>query len=93
MTEKIEFAGKTLTAPLDRVKLLLQTGGGFSRGSLKSAAQKGSMVQSLIAIGKQEGLAGYWKGNVPQVHTSIQQYCICLIVICHSLQHSKDLVK
>lgn len=60
-------AGKTLTAPLDRVKLLLQTRGGFAKGGLREAAKRGSVLDSLIAIGRQEGLRGYWRGNVPQV--------------------------
>jgi len=59
--------GKTLTAPLDRVKLLLQTRGGFARGSLREAAKKGNVINALLAIGKQEGVRGYWKGNLPQI--------------------------
>lgn len=59
--------GKTLTAPLDRVKLLLQTRGGFAQGSLKAAAKKGNVLEALLAIGRQEGFRGYWKGNLPQV--------------------------
>lgn len=58
---------KTITAPLDRVKILLQVKGGFESGLIGQAARKGSLIQSLIAVGKQEGLAGYWKGNLPQV--------------------------
>ncbi|KAK9808517.1 hypothetical protein WJX73_004007 [Symbiochloris irregularis] len=58
--------GKTLTAPLDRVKLLLQTGGGLQRGSLQQASQKG-FIPALISIGREEGLRGYWKGNLPQI--------------------------
>ncbi|KAG8504244.1 hypothetical protein CXB51_002548 [Gossypium anomalum] len=37
---------KTVTAPLDRVKLLMQ---------------------ALLSIGKDDGIKGYWKGNLPQV--------------------------
>lgn len=58
---------KTITAPLDRVKILLQVSGGFESGAIAKAAKKGSLIQSLIAVGKQEGIAGYWKGNLPQV--------------------------
>ncbi|CAK0785533.1 hypothetical protein CVIRNUC_008743 [Coccomyxa viridis] len=59
--------GKTLTAPLDRVKLLLQTRGGLQAGALKEAARGGGVVGALVAIGKEEGFMGYWKGNVPQI--------------------------
>jgi hypothetical protein len=65
--KSLPSSGKTLTAPLDRVKLLLQTRGGFARGTLKEAAKQGNVVDALLAIGKQEGLRGYWKGNLPQV--------------------------
>lgn len=58
---------KTITAPLDRVKILLQVSGGFEGGAIASAAKKGSLIQSLIAVGRQEGIMGYWKGNLPQV--------------------------
>ncbi|GAB4824186.1 hypothetical protein N2152v2_011232 [Parachlorella kessleri] len=58
---------KTITAPLDRAKILLQVKGGKEVGAVAAAAAKGNLVQSLIAIGKQEGLMGYWKGNLPQV--------------------------
>jgi solute carrier family 25 phosphate transporter 23/24/25/41 len=60
-------AGKTLTAPLDRVKLLLQTRGGLQGGAVRAAARGGGVVDALVAIGREEGVMGYWKGNVPQV--------------------------
>ena len=77
--------GKTITAPLDRVKLLLQTSGGFETGAIAAATRSSSslssltsvgqrrahsvsrVVDALSAIGKQEGFAGYWKGNLPQI--------------------------
>ena len=91
--------GKTITAPLDRVKLLLQTSGGFETGAIAAATKGGGggrgsflassssssltsafgrgggaprrsvsrVVDALAAIGKQEGLSGYWKGNLPQI--------------------------
>jgi solute carrier family 25 phosphate transporter 23/24/25/41 len=58
---------KTITAPLDRVKILLQVKGGLETGAVGIAAREGSLIRSLIAVGKQEGLSGYWKGNLPQV--------------------------
>lgn len=61
--------GKTLTAPLDRVKLLLQTSGGLQQGVVKHAVQKGGVWRALVAIGRTEGIKGYWKGNLPQVCT------------------------
>lgn len=59
--------GKTLTAPLDRVKILLQTQGGMARGRLRAAAAEGGLWKSFVAIGRQEGVKGYWRGNLPQV--------------------------
>ena len=59
--------GKTITAPLDRVKLLLQTSGGLQQGAVKRAVRKGGVWQALVAIGRTEGIKGYWKGNLPQV--------------------------
>ena len=59
--------GKTLTAPLDRVKLLLQTRGGLEVGALAAAARSGGVGAAFLEIGRSEGVAGYWRGNVPQV--------------------------
>ena len=44
-----------------------QTSGGLATGSVKAAAKGGGLVESFLAIGRQEGLTGYWRGNVPQV--------------------------
>ena len=62
---------KSLTAPLDRVKLLLQVKGGLGTDAVSAAAAKGNLVQAFLAIGKQEGLMGYWKGNLPQVRAGV----------------------
>ena len=45
----------------------LQTSGGLATGSVKAAAKGGGLVESFLAIGRQEGLMGYWRGNIPQV--------------------------
>ncbi|KAI7839404.1 hypothetical protein COHA_006805 [Chlorella ohadii] len=58
---------KTITAPLDRVKILLQVKGGLERGAIAAAASKGNLLQAFLAIGREEGIMGYWKGNLPQV--------------------------
>ena len=58
---------KTITAPLDRVKILLQVRGGLQKGAIAEAAQSGSLLKSLLAVAKQEGVLGFWKGNLPQV--------------------------
>ena len=58
---------KTITAPLDRVKILLQVRGGLQSGAIAEAAQSGSLFKSLLAVAKQEGVMGFWKGNLPQV--------------------------
>ncbi|KAI3906609.1 hypothetical protein MKW98_009517 [Papaver atlanticum] len=58
-------AAKTVTAPLDRVKLLMQTHGlRVGEGSAKKAI---GFLEAISVIGKEEGLKGYWKGNLPQV--------------------------
>ena len=65
--------GKTLTAPLDRVKLLLQTRGGLQSGAVRDAARHGSVWQALQAIGREEGIRGYWKGNLPQASRTLAE--------------------
>lgn len=59
--------GKTITAPLDRVKLLMQTGGGLETGALATAARGGGLLRSLAAVGADGGLKAYWRGNTPQL--------------------------
>ncbi|GMI64594.1 hypothetical protein like AT3G51870 [Hibiscus trionum] len=56
---------KTLTAPLDRVKLLMQTHG--VRAGQESAKKSIGFIEAIVLIGKDEGIKGYWKGNLPQV--------------------------
>lgn len=63
--------GKTLVAPLDRVKILLQVKGGYQTGVLREAATKGGVLSSLWAICKTEGILGFWKGNLPQVGLTV----------------------
>ncbi|CAO2162072.1 unnamed protein product [Urochloa humidicola] len=58
-------AAKTVTAPLDRVKILMQT---HSVRVAGETAKKGvGFLEAIADIGKEEGLKGYWKGNLPQV--------------------------
>ncbi|KAL6850499.1 hypothetical protein ACP4OV_021126 [Aristida adscensionis] len=58
-------AAKTVTAPLDRVKLLMQT---HSVRVVGEGAKKGiGFLEAIADIGKEDGLKGYWKGNLPQV--------------------------
>ncbi|CAG9463828.1 unnamed protein product [Pedinophyceae sp. YPF-701] len=59
--------GKTITAPFDRLKLLMQVKGGLQGGGIGAAAARGGLLESFVAIGKEEGLRGYWKGNFAQV--------------------------
>ncbi|KAL5710287.1 hypothetical protein ACHQM5_020871 [Ranunculus cassubicifolius] len=58
-------AAKTVTAPLDRIKLLMQTHG--LRVGQDSAKKAIGFLEAITVIGKEEGLKGYWKGNLPQV--------------------------
>ncbi|XP_062006168.1 probable envelope ADP,ATP carrier protein, chloroplastic [Rosa rugosa] len=58
-------AAKTVTAPLDRIKILMQTHG--VRVGQASAKKAIGFVEAVAMIGKEEGLKGYWKGNLPQV--------------------------
>ncbi|KAL6998553.1 hypothetical protein U1Q18_008681 [Sarracenia purpurea var. burkii] len=58
-------AAKTVTAPLDRIKLIMQTHG---LRAAQGGAKKGiGFIEAFSLIGKQEGIKGYWKGNLPQV--------------------------
>ncbi|XP_024393427.1 probable envelope ADP,ATP carrier protein, chloroplastic isoform X2 [Physcomitrium patens] len=58
-------AAKTVTAPLDRVKLLMQVHG--VRMAQEGSRQGIGLLQAVAQIGNEEGIAGFWKGNVPQV--------------------------
>ncbi|KAL1819091.1 hypothetical protein ACET3Z_013960 [Daucus carota] len=58
-------AAKSCTAPLDRVKLLMQTHG--LRAGGEGARNSFGFLEALAVIGKEDGLRGYWKGNLPQV--------------------------
>ncbi|GLJ40772.1 hypothetical protein SUGI_0843040 [Cryptomeria japonica] len=58
-------AAKTVTAPLDRIKLLMQTHG--IRATQESAQKGIGFIEAIRKIGNEEGLKGYWKGNLPQV--------------------------
>eukprot|EP00892_Ulva_mutabilis_P001045 jgi/Ulvmu1/10941/UM007_0120.1 len=37
------------------------------QGAVAEAARQGSVVKTFVQIGRQEGVKGYWKGNLPQV--------------------------
>ncbi|KAH8484922.1 hypothetical protein H0E87_026618 [Populus deltoides] len=58
-------AAKTVTAPLDRIKLLMQIHG--VRAGQESAKKAIGFIEAIVMIGKEEGIKGYWKGNLPQV--------------------------
>ncbi|XP_002979461.2 probable envelope ADP,ATP carrier protein, chloroplastic [Selaginella moellendorffii] len=56
---------KSVTAPLDRVKLLMQVQG-LKIGE-EGAKKATGFIEAIVKIGQDEGLKGYWKGNLPQV--------------------------
>ncbi|XP_054780629.1 probable envelope ADP,ATP carrier protein, chloroplastic, partial [Prosopis cineraria] len=58
-------ASKTVTAPLDRIKFLMQTHG--VRVGQESAKKAFGFIEAITVIGKEEGIRGYWKGSLPQV--------------------------
>ncbi|KAF3542745.1 hypothetical protein DY000_02000031 [Brassica cretica] len=58
-------AAKSVTAPLDRIKLLMQTHG--VRAGQQSAKKAIGFIEAIMLIGREEGVKGYWKGNLPQV--------------------------
>ncbi|KAI3781609.1 hypothetical protein L2E82_11627 [Cichorium intybus] len=58
-------AAKTVTAPLDRIKLIMQTHG--IRAGQETAKKTLGFIEAVVSIGKQEGVKGYWKGNLAQV--------------------------
>ncbi|XP_073044518.1 thylakoid ADP,ATP carrier protein, chloroplastic-like [Primulina eburnea] len=58
-------AAKTVTAPLDRIKLLMQTHG--LRAGQEGVKTGIGFIEAFALIGKEEGVKGYWKGNLPQV--------------------------
>uniref|UniRef100_A0A6T8GPB6 Mitochondrial carrier protein n=1 Tax=Hemiselmis andersenii TaxID=464988 RepID=A0A6T8GPB6_HEMAN len=53
-------AARTLTSPLDRVKILMQTQYLSSGGA---ADQYKGIWQSLVKVYKEDGFRGYWRGN------------------------------
>lgn len=59
--------GKTITAPLERAKILLQVRGGLHQGAVAAAAQQGNLLKSLTCIARTEGILAFWKGNTAQL--------------------------
>ncbi|KGN54379.1 probable envelope ADP,ATP carrier protein, chloroplastic [Cucumis sativus] len=58
-------AAKSVTAPLDRIKLLMQTHG--VRVAHEGTKKAIGFIEAITTIGQNEGVKGYWKGNLPQV--------------------------
>ncbi|KAM1188707.1 hypothetical protein ACFX13_025288 [Malus domestica] len=56
-------AAESVTAPLDRIKILMQTH--RVRVGQQSANQAISFLEAITMIGKEERIKGYWKGNLP----------------------------
>jgi solute carrier family 25 phosphate transporter 23/24/25/41 len=54
-------AARTITAPLDRVKILMQT----QRISAAGGSDKyTSLWQALSRVAREDGIKGYWRGNL-----------------------------
>ncbi|KAL9242604.1 hypothetical protein vseg_016590 [Gypsophila vaccaria] len=83
-------AAKTVTAPLDRIKLLMQTHG--VRVSQESAKKAIGFFEAITMVGKEEGIKGYWKGNLPQVIRIIPYSAVqlCSYEIYKKLFRGKD---
>ncbi|CAL9134894.1 unnamed protein product [Musa textilis] len=61
-------AAKTLTAPLDRAKLLMQACPTHGLRAVERTGKKAiGFIDAITLIGKEDGIKGYWKGNLPQV--------------------------
>ncbi|CAK9323351.1 unnamed protein product [Citrullus colocynthis] len=58
-------AAKTATAPLERIKLLMQTHG--ARIAQEGAKKSIGFIEAIRTVIKVEGVKGLWKGNFPQV--------------------------
>lgn len=56
---------KTVTAPLDRWKLMLQVRS--VQAPQGTPVKPVGLLESFLAIGQEEGVLGYWRGNLPQV--------------------------
>eukprot|EP00250_Pteridium_aquilinum_P019213 c24345_g1_i2 orf=163-1767(-) len=56
---------KTVTAPLDRIKLLMQVHGVKATQEIRKKSI--GFLEAAAKIGKEEGMQGFWKGNLPQV--------------------------
>ncbi|KAK9668461.1 hypothetical protein RND81_13G062400 [Saponaria officinalis] len=83
-------AAKTVTAPLDRIKLLMQTHG--VRVGQESAKKAIGFFEAITMVGKEEGIKGYWKGNLPQVIRIIPYSAVqlCSYEIYKKLFRGKD---
>lgn len=58
------IASKTLTAPVERVKLLLQT----RSSNVAASVEYGTTAwQVLEDVRRREGVRGFWRGNLPSV--------------------------
>ena len=59
-------------------------------GAIAAASSKGNLLQALMAVGREEGLMGYWKGNLPQVRSWLSAGCCAAAVAAiprHAYMH------
>eukprot|EP01091_Cochliopodium_minus_P009391 TRINITY_DN2306_c0_g1_i2.p1 TRINITY_DN2306_c0_g1~~TRINITY_DN2306_c0_g1_i2.p1 ORF type:complete len:484 (-),score=113.65 TRINITY_DN2306_c0_g1_i2:107-1558(-) len=70
---------RTLTAPMDRLKVLLQAGGSLGKDNQKITGIR----QGLTLIYKTEGLRAFWKGNGANVFKIMPESSIKFYVFEH----------
>jgi len=58
---------KTVTAPIERVKLLLQVQDASAQMGKGGTKLYGGIIDCFTRVGKEQGIASFWRGNVANV--------------------------
>ena len=66
-----------------------QVKGGMTSAGVRAAAASGGVIDAFVAIGRHEGIRGYWKGNLPQVGETLstclsQSLCPDVVLRMHA---------